>query len=64
MKFNTKSGYLIMTREGLMQIILLFFKRCKAYNVPTLMAAGRAGGTAIVITSNAFLTISLVDAPT
>ena len=41
-----------------------FFNRCKAYTVPTLMAAGKAGGTAIVMTSNDFLTISPADAPT
>lgn len=42
----------------LMQNILLFFSLFKAYSLPTVMAAGRAGGTAIVIKSKDLMIMS------
>lgn len=40
------------------QNILLFFSLFRAYSFPTVMAAGRAGGTAIVIKSKDLIIIS------
>lgn len=40
---------------GLIQNIPIFFKRFWLYTVPTAIAAGRAGGTTIVITSNVLI---------
>jgi hypothetical protein len=42
---------------GLMQKIFFFFKRERAKLVPIVSVAGRAGGTTIVIKSNALTTI-------
>jgi hypothetical protein len=41
-----------------MQKILAFFRRSRANSVPIVMAAGSAGGTAMVTTSHAFKMIS------
>lgn len=43
---------------GDMQNICSFFSRFCAYNLPTVIAAGNAGGTTIVIKSNASTNIS------
>ena len=47
----------------LMQKIFFFFKRFCAKATPTVMAIGRAGGTAMVITSSAFTKISPAEMP-
>ena len=44
-------------RGGLMQYIPVFLRRDWAYTVPTVMAAGNAGGTIIVMMSNTRTTI-------
>lgn len=43
---------------GLMQYTLAFFNLDIAYNLPTVIAAGKAGGTTIVIISSDFIIIS------
>ncbi len=47
---------------GLMQKMPAFFRRFWAYTVPTVMAAGRAGGTTIVMMSKARSTTFFVGA--
>lgn len=47
----------LMTLE-LMQDILYFLRRLRAYNFPIVMVAGRAGGITMVIISRAFKIIS------
>lgn len=49
-----------LTRGGDMQKILLFLSLANANNVPAVIAAGRAGGTVIVIRSKDLSTISSV----
>lgn len=48
---------------GEMQKIWSFFSRFWAYSLPTVIAAGKAGGTTIVIKSKASTNISTAGIP-
>lgn len=52
---------LTLTARVLRQAILARFSRDTAYSRPTVMAAGRAGGTTIVMMSSALMAISPGD---
>ena len=61
-KQNTFSLPQKLILGGLIQNICFFFNRLWAYTVPTVMAAGKAGGTIIVMMSRTRITIRLTSA--